>query len=82
MSVTRLPDNYLRPIEQFLWGTYGPPADFDTYPNRQPKLKWMRLMDCTTEHLRNILKTEGKRLRERQLHAIYGLLLERQLEGY
>lgn len=36
--------------KKMLWGTYGKP--------RKKRVKWVKLIDCTTEHLQAILKTQ------------------------
>jgi len=48
--------------KNLLWGTYGKPV---TFP-----VRWVRLIDCTTEHLKNILKTQF------QLDELYRLVIK------
>ena len=50
-------------IEKLLWGTYGKDCE-------QP-FKWVRLIDCESEHLNNILKNvKVDLIRQRTIHAI------------
>ncbi len=46
---------------EFMWGTYGKPA--------QLPLRWVRLVDCSSEHLQAILDTQP-------IHDIYRTTIE------
>lgn len=50
-----------------LWGTYGKP--------RKRSVKWVRLADCSTEHLKAILTTQH------QIDSIYRIVIESLLES-
>jgi len=43
---------FIEAKKQMTWGTYG--------KHRSEPLKYVRLMDCSTEHLKAILRTQGQ----------------------
>lgn len=65
-------------IDYHPWGTYGPPG------HHHP-LKWVKLVDCSDEHLCNILRTEEWHITNFTKLVIYAILLKRptpKLDGY
>lgn len=48
----KLPFNVPLSIDEMMWGTYGKSGN-------EP-LRWVRLVDCSTEHLEAILSTQGQ----------------------
>lgn len=57
--------------KELLWGTYGPNAIY------WPSLKMVKLDDCDTDHLQNILRTEDWHLNDTYRNAISEILRER-----
>lgn len=71
MLVDTMPMNEIK--EKYVWGTTGPKGD-------QP-LKFVKLVDCETIHLMNILKTV-KFITPIMKDAIHAILAERGYETY
>ena len=56
---------------KMFWGTYGKPS---TFP-----VRWIRLIDCTTNHLNNIIKTQHQ-IPQVSRYIIHSILSDRNHE--
>jgi hypothetical protein len=57
--------------KELLWGTYGPNAIY------WPTVKMVKLGDCETNHLQNILRTEDWHINDTYRNGICQILQER-----
>lgn len=55
------------------WGTYG--------KNGDEPLRYVRLVDCSTEHLMSILRTE-RQIEENYVTIIKEILSDRKVNGF
>jgi hypothetical protein len=67
--------NWVIPLEEakqkLMWGTYG-------LPPRDGKVKWVRLIECSTEHLSAILLTQPQ-ITAITREVIYSILNDRKM---
>ena len=60
-------------MERMFWGTYG--------KERKHECRWVRLLDCSTEHLNNILRTQYQ-ISASMRSVINAILSERNFGRY